>query len=674
MDKGLKIIAIEPLKGCYQKHIKVLSRNTKYYLYNDYKIDENDNVEDTHSIAGQLYSDEDDKLQINISAIVGKNGTGKSTLIELLLMAINNLSFALSIHKKTINTVSLKPVVGLNVAIYFFSDKMYKLTIKRNYITIKEIGEDNNRFLLHLIYKNNKSITTKNTDIKPHGSYIEDDFNLSQFFYTIGTNYSHYALNSKDYGDWIHNVFHKNDAYQAPLVVNPYRYEGNIDINNENYLVKSRLLAYLLMGKSEYLELTEKQKAEYARFTLNKEKYKNVYTIGSGNQEKEVSFDQFFKKNNKDQLLKIIRSVFKLKKTTSYYKDDLELYIIKKLVSIARTYSKYLKYFDNTKGEFFFEGENNFNKFLIEISSINSHITFKLNQAINFLKNKTFDNLDCKTDKSFSIPFTKLSEEILKKCDKKDIINNIPPAIFDFDIEFEKNTENGIDENEASTFNALSSGEKQKIYTLYSTLYHITNINSVDSSLQQYKNVNLIFEEVELYFHPEMQRDWISYLLSRIKSLKFENINSINICFVTHSPFILSDIPNQNILFLKVDKQTNKAVPVKSNTLTFGQNIHTLLSNSFFLENGTIGKFAYEKIEEIVKFHEGVMNEEIDNVNLELKIEHFNEIIESIGEDVIRNILKNHMNEVELKLYGLEKFNTKRIEKLEKEIERLKSK
>ena len=125
--------------------------------------------------------------------------------------------------------------------------------------------------MLNLLYDNKDSRTTKGYNIKPTGSYINKEFSLESFFYTIGTNNSQYSLNSNDYGGWIENIFHKNNSYQTPLVVNPYRDKGNIDINKENDLIKSRLLAYLLLGESEHLKLTEKQTAENAIFKLNKD-------------------------------------------------------------------------------------------------------------------------------------------------------------------------------------------------------------------------------------------------------------------------------------------------------------------------------------------------------------------------------------------------------------------
>ena len=89
-----KLIAIRPLKGCRKSALKCLKVGQIYYFCNDYIITEDgislrdDYVkplpEDFFSIG--LNSD----LRINVSAIVGMNGDGKSTLIELLMRLINN--------------------------------------------------------------------------------------------------------------------------------------------------------------------------------------------------------------------------------------------------------------------------------------------------------------------------------------------------------------------------------------------------------------------------------------------------------------------------------------------------------------------------------------------------------------------------------------------------------
>ena len=80
----------------------------------------------------------------------------------------------------------------------------------------------------------------------------------NELFYTIVSNYSLYAYNTKDFRAewdnrvqskeeskkcWLYYLFHKNDGYRTPITIHPYRYEGNIDINRETELTMQRLMA-----------------------------------------------------------------------------------------------------------------------------------------------------------------------------------------------------------------------------------------------------------------------------------------------------------------------------------------------------------------------------------------------------------------------------------------------
>jgi len=183
-------------------------------------------------------------------------------------------------------------------------------------------------------------------------------------------------------------------------------------------------------------------------------------------------------------------------------------------------------------------------------------------------------------------------------------------------------------------FSQLSSGEKQKIYSINSILYHIKKLDRK----KKYKHINLILDEIELYFHPELQRTYISDIIKAIKKVGTENILGINITFITHSPFILSDIPKSKILFLEKDSD-GLTVPKNIDGNTFGANIHTLLSGSFFMENGLMGEFAKGKIEEVVKLLKSKRK-------LSKKSQEFCEnIISIIGEPILQRTLEYQLNQ-----------------------------
>lgn len=47
---------------------------------------------------------------------------------------------------------------------------------------------------------------------------------------------------------WIEALFHKNDGYRTPIVLNPFRERGNIDINVETELAEQRSIAFFLIS------------------------------------------------------------------------------------------------------------------------------------------------------------------------------------------------------------------------------------------------------------------------------------------------------------------------------------------------------------------------------------------------------------------------------------------
>lgn len=302
-------------------------------------------------------------------------------------------------------------------------------------------------------------------------------------------------------------------------------------------------------------------------------------------------------------------------------------YIIYKTIEIL---DKYPNYNDTCFGfnnlALVFQGEsmlneatssvtNGFNKLIKDVIAEKSHITLKLRQALNFNirirnENNNYKKLETETLKKYESSTKEkwlnqsddntqnhnylLSLDVLKKHYNQHIIelDQLPPPIFFSDILLkQKRTE------EYTQLSSLSSGEKQMLYSTSAIIYHLQNVNSVkDKSLVHYSSVNLVLEEVELYFHPEYQRRFIKYLINAINNSQLNNEISLNIIFVTHSPFILSDIPKQNVLFLKdgipsYDMQEN----------TFGANIHSLLKNGFFLETLPIGDFAHAKINELFR-------------------------------------------------------------------------
>lgn len=174
--------------------------------------------------------------------------------------------------------------------------------------------------------------------------------------------------------------------------------------------------------------------------------------------------------------------------------------------------------------------------------------------------------------------------------------------------------------------NGLSDGLKY-LLNLYSTIQKCLKQNEASAV----KNIILILDEPEIHMHPDWSRKLLNKMFGFLKD-KFPE-NKFQIILSTHSPFILSDIPKNDIVFLEKDEK-GFALVKNTDLNTFGANIHTMLKDSFFMKS-TIGEFARIQINEVLKFltykeYEGGMDKD--------KVEY---IIDKIDDGLIRNKLES---------------------------------
>lgn len=145
----------------------------------------------------------------------------------------------------------------------------------------------------------------------------------------------------------------------------------------------------------------------------------------------------------------------------------------------------------------------------------------------------------------------------------------------------------------------------------------------------EYKNNTICFliDEPSVGFHPQWEKEMIQNIL-KFLSARIPNLKK-HLIIATHSPFILSDIQKDDVIFLGNDK--HKSIPE-----TFGANIHELLANSFFLENGFIGEFAKNKIEQLVNY---LKSKNKRSLKYDLDKDSSYKLIEIIGEPIIQTLL-----------------------------------
>lgn len=340
-----------------------------------------------------------------------------------------------------------------------------------------------------------------------------------------------------------------------------------------------------------------------------------------------------------DTLYRIIKSynrVFYIDPiiVTKYYSElSLEKkchhYIIYKTWSILSKYPQFHDAFmkgDDDKS--FRECGAALEKYVDLIQKDDSHFTRKLRQVKNFMNEKLhegglYERLGKRNERKRGDLLVKIDKLKEHYGGKPIPLDNLPPPIYKWDIVFQKND----DANCEIEYDSFSSGEKQLLNSIGAIIYHLQNLVNTSSGIKYY-NVNLVLEEIELYYHPEYQRLFLIRLLDSIRRAKLGNMKNINIVFVTHSPFILSDIPKCNVLFLK-DGMPKDIMQEN----TFGANVHTLLKNGFFMPNLPIGEFAYGKINNLFgKLNSGELdpNNDLDDIYQEILL---------VGEPFLRNQL-----------------------------------
>lgn len=284
-------------------------------------------------------------------------------------------------------------------------------------------------------------------------------------------------------------------------------------------------------------------------------------------------------------------------------------YIVYKTIDICRTYPEYRDYLDekdsgwNNNGLVY--GVEVISDVVGQIKKDDTHVTLKLRQCLRFIEQleeegtniyKKLNDLQLPKNmrqffpESLLVRFDDLKEHFKKAPFPLELL---PPPIYKDDILYKT----GSREDEYIPYRFLSSGEKQLLNNFGALIYHLRNLDSVREDGRRYESVNIILEEIELYFHPEYQRMVVKTLLDKLYAISFKHIKRINIVFVTHSPFILSDIPLCNVLFLKGGRPALE----KMQENTFGSNIHGMLRNGFFLPSLPMGEFAHEKIDDLFR-------------------------------------------------------------------------
>ncbi len=565
---------------------------------------------------------------INITAIVGENGSGKTSLISYLGILSKSISGNIFVCTLTENKI-------LEVQLYN---------------EINDIQINNRIFYKYKVKKFKKD--------KEHNPPKSNFFYNKDFFYH---SMSHIDLNA---------AFQlKKDFYYLGLLDK----ELIFDLNKYNDLLNENIIYLSIQNNNKLNELLKKLKIAVPNniLAIPKNLFSNKFDepIMTGdftylsfqdilNKIFEYKINILYDENlDKDKWNKILINFIEILRNIQFHNNHPikkeYLYIQFFIKDIFNLYEKQKNILDSSsdidtitlydikekiKNIIYKSTTNNINEYLFEYYK-NTKVSSYINELMNIFEHTHFQDpqklylMNIGNYPYFSID--KLPLKLVESLKKDNYLD-----IFRFSF-FDKN-KHSID---------YSSGEIV-MFDLILKLWRLKQNKNIK------KNIVFLIDEMELFLHPEWQKKYFNSLLIIIEELFFDK--NFYVYITTHSPFILSDLPKENVIFLKKDENGNcKNVTSETNIDTFGANIHTLLSHGFFMRDGLMGEFAKKKIDKVIKLLKSKKNLSKKKLNF------CKSIVSIIGEPILKSTLQNMLDE---KMYSKEN-RLDRLRRKQKELE-----
>jgi len=194
----------------------------------------------------------------------------------------------------------------------------------------------------------------------------------------------------------------------------------------------------------------------------------------------------------------------------------------------------------------------------------------------------------------------------------------------------------------------LSSGETA-LLNLYSRIYDYFSRHIINYPVITKEEYYILFlDEADLGYHPRWKRSFVNSIIEFFSDFFSKLGAQVQIVFTSHDAISLSDIPSTNVIYVhssspnRILDQESELRPIT----TFAANVNDLLGQSFFLDELLIGDFANSKIEYVISWINANRNKKED-----FNREDFNmvkKIINIIEEPVLRNKLAEMLSDVEI--------------------------
>lgn len=504
----------------------------------------------------------------NLSLIVGKNGIGKSSILDLISFSNKNINlrrgrnsyfnifhlrdniFFIEGSPSLINKISnmrsntgLFMTIGNNKFVSYDSkvDVKLQISLVRSSPTVNWFSRD-----LYRDFNSNRSpivrnvkrvssaenvfrfiVEAKNSNVTEKQIFLK--VNQKQFYSTNSP-----AILDKIYGNNKITNIENELAEHLKRKLRLEEGENAVSFNSrtvQNYFFREHKVFFFIV---QFLETYLLYLIEFLE--KNGESRNKIYSIIKD----KISHSEFIEINptNLSYLL------------DKNYSEEFLIYkidILKNIVNDLRDWSERIKYF---------EGKSGRDTPFIERDDLNTLVSnFKNSGEYVY-----FQGSSCKIE---------VSSSSLKN---KDInFNFIELLMVEFSDLFSVQFEN------------LSDGEIVYFNTFSSIFMEIRKAS------KDGRDCVLVLDEPDLNLHPEWCRRFIDDCITLVN-----NYSAVNVQFIiaTHSPYMISDVPKENVFSLE---EKEKMIVIKRAEKTFAANIIDILSDTFFLDY-SIGEFARKKI------------------------------------------------------------------------------
>lgn len=612
----------------------------------------------------------------NITLLLGKNGSGKTTILKLLGMTREDrCDFSIKRNK----------IRDQYFLLYYIEDNKYALEI------LCETNFENPQMAIPDFIRDIKNISIKRGENYfykiPIGVVLEkkgEEFEVVENLFEkieedkrwsddVQFNYITYPYsqvitkrileksNKNDIGNYLYKRKYVIDSqkwilykYLAKIIENPYLkisskkvfIEVDIDLDYNTLIYEEKLRKKLdiwinelserlnvydepLLARIGYEEIEENK---FEKFT-DKEiflydaisKYIiNIFEVAICREVK----DEDFKNKEGKKLEDINYKEFLDKLEYDEHKQSDSTYLLGKVVNLETEYENLIKVIE-------YYGNKNISKYN-ELIYISRYLYSRIHKGI----------IDQSVISEYQSSMEEMFEKISKLDDRyflKESLSIECTDVIDKDVEMFLKTydkyklyeydDSGRDSDVGWRFkfniSNLSEGEETFV-NLLSKIFDIIE-NSEDGKL----NI-ILLDEPDKSLHPEWSRQFIKFICDGVKEFKNKKLQFI---LSTHSPFMVSDILSENIYYLenKVNQERNEITISEMSEKrglhnSFGANIYDILKDGFILEK-TIGEYAYEKISEFIK--------EIQSNDDKFDEEYADFFINSIGEQFLRKKLED---------------------------------